>query len=76
MKKAGCGFDDFPHVLEFPNFGICCIRVLYKFLELWDMVDIFYGYCGMGPRGRFYPYLYIIAYIGLFGTGYAGTVFG
>ena len=29
MKKAGCGLDDFPHVLEFPNFDICCIRVIY-----------------------------------------------
>ena len=40
------------------------------------MVDIFYGYCGMGPRGRFFPYLYITAYIRLFGIGYAGIVFG
>ena len=21
---------------------------------------MFYGHCGMGPRGRFYPYLYIL----------------
>ena len=21
---------------------------------------MFYGYCGRGPRGRFYPYLYIL----------------
>ena len=24
------------------------------------MVDMFYGYCCIGPRGRFYPYLYIL----------------
>ena len=24
------------------------------------MVDKFYGHYGMGPRGRFYPYLYIL----------------
>ena len=24
------------------------------------MVDMFYGHCGMGQRGRFYPYLYIL----------------
>ena len=27
----------------------------------------FYGYCSMGPRGRFYPYLYHCDYIGLLG---------
>ena len=29
---------------------------------------MFYGHCGMGPRGRFYPYLYILHildYLGL-----------
>ena len=26
---CGFGFDDFPHVLEFSNFDICCIRVIY-----------------------------------------------
>ena len=31
------------------------------------MVDIFYGCCGMGPRGRFYPYLYIIGYLDCLG---------
>ena len=30
----------------------------------------FYGYCSMGPRGRFYPYLYHCDYIGLLGTGF------
>ena len=29
-----------------------------------------YGYGSMGPRGRFYPYLYYCDYIGLFGTGF------
>ena len=29
MKKVGCGFDDFQHVLELSNFDICCIRVIY-----------------------------------------------
>ena len=28
------------------------------------------GYCSMGPRGRFYPYLYHCDYIGLLGTGF------
>ena len=30
----------------------------------------FYGYCSIGPRGRFYPYLYHCDYIGLLGTGF------
>ena len=30
----------------------------------------FYGYYSMGPRGRFYPYLYHCDYIGLLGTGF------
>ena len=67
MKKAGCGFDGFPHVLEFSNFDICCIRVIYLLLELWDMVDMFHGYRCMGPRGRFYPYLYILHILGCLG---------
>ena len=25
VKKAGCGFDDFIHVLEFFNFNICVV---------------------------------------------------
>ena len=25
MKKPGCGFDDFIHVLEFSNFDICVV---------------------------------------------------
>ena len=32
----------------------------FELLELWDMIDMFYGYCCMGPRGRFYPYLFIL----------------
>ena len=30
----------------------------FELLELLDVVGIFFGYCSMGPRGRFYPYLY------------------
>ena len=29
MKKAGGALMIFPHVLEFSNFDICCIRVNY-----------------------------------------------
>ena len=69
MKKAGCGFDGFPYVLEFS-----ILIMLYKshllFLELWDMVDMVDRYCFMGPSGRFYPCCYPRDYIGLLGTGY------
>ena len=30
----------------------------FELLELLDIVGIFFGYYSMGPRGRFYPYLY------------------
>ena len=32
----------------------------FELLELLDIVGIFFffGYCSMGPRGRFYPYYY------------------
>ena len=30
----------------------------FELLELLDIVGIFFGYCSMGQRGRFYPYLY------------------
>ena len=33
------------------------------------------GYCGMGPRGRFYPYLYHCDYIGLLGTGFMQVLY-
>ena len=29
VKKPGVALVIFPHVLEFPNFDICCIRVFY-----------------------------------------------
>ena len=34
----------------------------FEILELLDIVVIFFGYCSMGPRGRFYPYLYHAIY--------------
>ena len=34
-----------------------------------------YGYCSMGPRGRFYPYLYHCDYIGLLGTGFMQVLY-
>ena len=47
----------------------------FELLELLDIVSIFYGYCGMGPRGRFYPYLYHCDYIGLLGTGFMQVMY-
>ena len=35
----------------------------------------FYGYCSIGPRGRFYPYLYHCDYIGLLGTGFMQVLY-
>ena len=47
---------------------------IFELLELLDIVNswlvCFYGYCSMGPRGRFYPYLYHCDYIGRLGTGF------
>ena len=39
---------------------MCCIRVEFELLKLLDIVGYIYceEYCSMGPRGRFYPYLY------------------
>ena len=39
---------------------MCCIRVEFEVLKLLDIVGYIYceEYCSMGPRGRFYPYLY------------------
>ena len=34
-----------------------------------------YGYCSVGPRGRFYPYLYHCDYIGLLGTGFMQVLY-
>ena len=43
----------------------------FELLELLDIVGMFfYGYCSMGPRGHFYPYLYHYDYIGLLGIGF------
>ena len=42
----------------------------FELLELLDIVGMFYGYCSMGPRDRFYPYLFHCDYIGLLGTGF------
>ena len=42
----------------------------FELLELLDIVGMYYGYCSMGPRGRFYPYLNHCNYIGLPGTGF------
>ena len=42
----------------------------FELLELLDVVGMFYGYCSMGPRDRFYPYLFHCDYIGLLGTGF------
>ena len=44
----------------------------FELLELLDIVgfivDIFfYGYCSMGLRGRFYPYLYHVIILGCMG---------
>ena len=47
----------------------------FELLELLDIVGIFYGYCSMGPRGRFYPYLYHCIYIGLLGTGFMQVMY-
>ena len=42
----------------------------FELLELLDIVGMYDGYCSMGPRGRFYLYLYHCDYIGLLGTGF------
>ena len=34
-----------------------------------------YGYCSMGPRGYFYPYLYHCDYIGQLGTGFIQVLY-
>ena len=36
---------------------------------------VFYGYCSIGPRGRFYLYLYHCDYIGLLGTGFMQVLY-
>ena len=41
----------------------------FELLELLDIVGFIVGMFSMGPRGRFYPYLYHCDYIGLLGTG-------
>ena len=45
---------------------MCCIRVKFELLKLLDIVGYIYceKYCSMGPRGRFYPYLYQVIDIG------------
>ena len=45
---------------------MCCIRVEFELLKLLDIVGYIYceEYCSMGPRGRFYPYLYQVIDIG------------
>ena len=45
---------------------MCCIRVEFELLKLLDIVGYIYceEYCSMGPRGRFYPYLYQVINIG------------
>ena len=43
---------------------------IFELLKLLDIVGMFYGYCSMGPRDRFYPYLCHCDYIGLLGTGF------
>ena len=45
---------------------MCCIRVELEPLKLLDIVGYIYceEYCSMGPRGRFYPYLYQVIDIG------------
>ena len=49
----------------------------FELLELLDIVGIFfYGYCSMGPRGRFYPYLYHVIILDCLGQVYASIVFG
>ena len=47
----------------------------FELLELLDIVGMFYGYCSMSPRGRFYPYLYHCDYIGLLGTGFMQVMY-
>ena len=42
----------------------------FELLELLDIVGMYDGYCSMGPRGSFYPYLYHCDYIGLFGKSF------
>ena len=43
------------HVLELYKFDICCIRVIYYFLKLLYIVEIYLDeYWFMGPSGRFY----------------------
>ena len=43
-----------------------CIRVELELLKLLDIVGYIYceEYCSMGPRGRFYAYLYQVIDIG------------
>ena len=45
---------------------MCFIRVEFELLKLLDIVGYRYceEYCSMGPRGRFYPYLYQVIDIG------------
>ena len=38
---------------------MCCIKVEFELLKLLDI-----EYCSMGPRGCFYPYLYLVIDIG------------
>ena len=43
------------HVLELYKFDICCVRVIYYFLKLLYVVEIYLDeYWFMGPSGRFY----------------------
>ena len=48
---------------------MCCIRVNFEFLNYGWIVGYIYihceEYCSMGPRGRFYPYLYQVIDIGI-----------
>ena len=45
---------------------MCFIRVEFELLKLLDIVGYIYceEYCSMGPRGRFYSYLYQVIDIG------------
>ena len=46
----------------------------FELLELLDIVGIFFRYCSMGPRGRFYPYLYHVIYWTALDRFHAGIV--
>ena len=39
------------------------------------MMSTIYGYCSMGPRGHFYPYLYHCDYIRLLGTSFMQVLY-